>query len=69
MLQDMDIQMETVRNVQLELTHHQEVHLLVKRVVQRHGLMLEHLLVQHVLVVLLVDLNQILVQNVKLDTN
>ena len=69
MLQVMDIQMENVRNVQLELTHHQEVHLLVKHVVQRHGLMLEPLLVQHVRVVLLVDRHQTLVQNVKLDIN
>ena len=61
--------METVQNVQLELIHHQEAHLLVNHVVQRHGLMREHLLVQHVQDVLLVDRHQILVQNAKLDTN
>ena len=69
MLQDMGIQLDYVQNVQLELTHHQEVHLLVKHVVQRHGLMLEPLLVQHVRVVLLVDRHQTLVPNVKLDIN
>ena len=69
MLQDMDIQMENVRNVQLELIHHQEVHLLVNNVVQHRGLMLELHLVQYVQDVLLVVRHQILVPNVKLDIN
>ena len=69
MLQDMDIYLDHVYNVQLELIHHQEVHLLVNHVVQHHGLMLEHLLVQNVQVLLLVVQHHTLVPNVKLDIN
>ena len=61
--------MENVQNVQLEHIHDQEVHLLVNHAVQHHGLMLVLLLVQHAQVVLLVDQQQILVLNVKLDIN